>query len=147
MYNARPILAGLAIFLGLITFPFWYGMGKAAPAPEPNLDTPAIQQLQERECIEATAEMRARHMQLLNDWRNRVVRDSNRVYVARNGKKYDMSLQNTCLKCHANQAPPGQNLQVQAPSSQAQFCDTCHSYAGVKPDCWTCHIAPKEGRP
>lgn len=141
MYNARPIIAGIVIFLGLVTFPFWYGMGKAAPAPEPNLDTPAIQQLQVKECVEPTPDMRARHMQLLNDWRNWVVRDGNRVYVAENGKKYDMSLQNTCLKCHASPTPSDR-----MESNQTQFCDTCHNYAGVKPDCWSCHIDPREGK-
>ncbi|KKM09742.1 menaquinol oxidoreductase [Clostridiales bacterium PH28_bin88] len=146
MYNERPILAGLAIFLGLITFPFWYGMGKAAPAPEPNLDTPAIRQLQVKECVEATTEMRARHMQLLNDWRNWVVRDGNRVYVAENGKRYEMSLQNTCLECHSSRHQPGQAQPVTAQPNQAEFCDTCHNYAGVKPDCWTCHVVPKEER-
>ena len=34
MYNKGIIMAGLAVFIVLVTFPFWYNLGKAAPAPE-----------------------------------------------------------------------------------------------------------------
>ena len=43
---------------------------------------------------------------------------------------YDISLAGTCMKCHSN---------------KAEFCDRCHDYAGVSPDCWSCHVAPQEG--
>lgn len=132
MYNARPMIIGLAVFIGLTTFPIWRALEKAAPAPEPELDTPAIQQMPEKLCVEATPTMRARHMQLLGDWRAGVVRDGRTVYAGQAGKKYEMSLQKTCLKCHAN---------------KDKFCDQCHDYAGVQPDCWTCHIAPGENKP
>lgn len=133
MYNAKQIIPGLIIFIGLATFPLWYNMGKAAPAPEPKIDTPVIQQMAQKQCILPKAEMRTGHMQLLNDWRTEVVRNGNRVYVAFDGKKYNMSLQNECMKCHSN---------------KTEFCDKCHTYAGLKADstpyCWTCHVAPKE---
>jgi hypothetical protein len=35
-----------------------------------------------------------------------------------------MSLEDTCFKCHSN---------------TSQFCDSCHTYAGVQPYCWDCH--------
>jgi len=86
-----------------------------------------------KQCIMPKAEMRTGHMQLLNDWRTEVVRNNQRVYVAEDGKQYNMSLQNECMRCHSN---------------KSQFCDQCHTYAGLKlnsvPYCWTCHIAPKE---
>jgi len=41
MYNRGKILAGLVIFLALLTFPFWYGKGRTAPPALP-LDTPEI---------------------------------------------------------------------------------------------------------
>ena len=34
MKDKNKILAGLAIFIALISFPFWFNLGKAAPAPE-----------------------------------------------------------------------------------------------------------------
>lgn len=129
MYNGRSILAGLIIFIAVVTFPFWYGSGKAVSAPDPQIDTPSIRALEQKKCIEATAYMRSVHMHLLRDWRNHVVRSGKRVYVAEDGKMYNMSLQNTCMSCHSN---------------KSQFCDRCHDYAGVKPNCWSCHIEPKE---
>ncbi len=131
MYNAGKILIGLAIFFGLATFPFFYNMGKAVAKPDPKLDTPEIMKLakQDRKCVEPKEFMRAEHMQLLNNWRDSVVRDNVRVYVNSEGKKFDMSLQNTCMRCHSN---------------KKKFCDECHNYMAVKPYCWDCHIAPKE---
>jgi hypothetical protein len=135
IYNAKQIIPGLIIFLGLITFPFWFNMGKAAPPPEIKIDTPVIQQMAAKQCIMPKADMRTGHMQLLNTWRTDVVRNGLRVYVAADGKQYNMSLQNECMKCHSN---------------KTQFCDQCHVYAGLElgsvPYCWTCHIAPKEAK-
>jgi hypothetical protein len=74
--------------------------------------------------------MRAEHMQLLDVWRDSVVRESKRIYVNPEGKEFNMSLSNTCLDCHSN---------------KAEFCDRCHDYASVQPYCWSCHIEdPKE---
>jgi len=133
IYNAKQIIPGLIVFLGLITFPLWYAMGKTAPPPDIKIDTPVIQVMEVKQCIMPKAEMRTGHMQLLNDWRTEVVRNNQRVYVAEDGKQYNMSLQNECMRCHSN---------------KSQFCDQCHTYAGLKlnsvPYCWTCHIAPKE---
>ena len=135
IYNADKIIPGLIIFIGLIAFPLWYNMGKAAPPPTPKIDTVEIQRMQQKQCVLATADMRTEHMQLLNEWRNSVVRDAKRVYVAKDGKQYTMSLQNECMRCHSN---------------KSQFCDVCHNYAGLKTDstpyCWTCHVAPKENK-
>jgi len=135
LYNAKRIIPGLIIFLGLITLPLWYNMGKAAPAPQPKIDTVAIQRLAQKQCVLPKEQMRTEHMQMLNDWRTQAVRNGKRIYVAFDGKQYEMSLQNECMKCHSN---------------KSQFCDTCHTYAGLKTDstpyCWTCHIPPKESK-
>jgi len=129
MYNGGKILAGLVICVGLFTFPIFYNMGKTAEAPKPDLNTPAINAMDEKRCVESKEYMRANHMQLLNNWRDSVLRDGNLVYESTSGKKYVMSLQNTCMHCHSN---------------KKEFCDKCHTYANVTPYCWTCHIAPKE---
>lgn len=131
MHDAGKIIPGLIIFAAIVTFPFYYNMGKAVARPEPKLDTPAIQELKEKRCVESKEFMRANHMQLLNQWRDAVVRDGNNVYIGSNGKKYTMSLQNTCMKCHSN---------------KKNFCDSCHKYVAVRPYCWDCHIAPKESK-
>ncbi|MBC7358827.1 MAG: sulfate reduction electron transfer complex DsrMKJOP subunit DsrJ [Desulfacinum sp.] len=123
MYDSGKIIPGIILFVGLFTFPLWSNMGKAAPAPKPELPKT------EKVCVMDTAFMKTEHMVLLNDWRDKVVREANRVWVGPDGKEYQMSLQNSCMQCHA---------------SKAKFCDQCHNYAGVKPYCWECHLEPKE---
>jgi hypothetical protein len=63
MYNAGKIIIGLVVFVVLMTFPFWYNAGKAAPAPE--LKMPE----KEKQCVESKAFMRAKHMELIDTWR------------------------------------------------------------------------------
>ena len=127
MYDKGKVVAGLVILVVLVTFPFWYNLGKAAPAPEPKLVGKAAQAGQQ--CVESKEYMQAEHMQILNDWRDTVVRDAKRIYVNSDGKKFEMSLSNTCLDCH---------------TEKAEFCDKCHNYASVAPYCWDCHVDPKE---
>jgi hypothetical protein len=127
MNDKGKIVTGLAIFVAMVTFPFWYNLGKAAPAPEVVLTEQAKAAV---ECVMPKAEIRTEHMQLLDVWRDTVVRDGQRLYVNAKGKKFDMSLSNTCLECHSN---------------KKDFCDRCHTYASVDPYCWDCHIDnPKE---
>ncbi len=129
MYDARKIIPGLVIFVGLITFPMWSGQGKGSSPPDLKLDTPAIRSLAEKRCVEPKEYMKANHMQLIDSWRDEVVRNGRREYTASDGKTYEMSLSQTCLNCHSN---------------KEQFCDRCHNYESVKPNCWSCHVAPKE---
>jgi hypothetical protein len=125
MYNAGKILTGLVLFVALVTLPFWYGAAHGKLNEQPKLEKPA----KATRCIEDTAYMRAWHMDMLNQWRNAVVRDNERIYTASDGKQYKMSLTGTCLQCHAD---------------KAKFCDQCHSYVGVQPYCWECHVTPQE---
>jgi hypothetical protein len=127
MYDTGKVIVGLLIFLGLLTFPIWYNVasGKGAVKPDPKIVT------SEKACVEAADYMKAEHMDLLNDWREIVVREGRRVHVAPSGRKFEMSLSNTCMSCHSN---------------KSEFCDECHDYLGVDPYCWDCHIEPKEGR-
>jgi hypothetical protein len=131
LYDGGKILIGLVVFVAFATFPFYYNIGMENKKPEPKLDTPAILQLpeQDRKCVETKTFMRTEHMQLLNNWRDSVVRNDNRQYISSTGKRYIMSLQNSCLGCHSN---------------KKKFCDECHNYMAVKPYCFDCHIAPKE---
>jgi hypothetical protein len=41
-------------------------------------------------------------MKLLIQWRDEVVRQNQRVYIATDGKEYEKSMANTCMKCHAD---------------------------------------------
>jgi hypothetical protein len=127
MTNAGKIIGGLVVFLILMTAPLWMNalsdVSVAAPVvdPPPNGST---------ECVENVEYMRSFHMDLLNEWRDEVVRENKRDYVSTtNGRTFDMSLSRTCMDCHSN---------------KAEFCDRCHNFTAVSPYCWDCHVEPKE---
>jgi hypothetical protein len=130
MSDKNKIIAGLVIFFLVLLFPFWFnlifGAADASTAPEAKLTDKAKEA---ETCIAETDHMRTEHMQILDEWRDTVVRDGKRVYVAEDGKEYEASLSNTCMDCHSN---------------KEEFCDSCHNYASVDPYCWDCHTYPEE---
>jgi hypothetical protein len=123
MYDAGKIILGIVVFLVLITFPFWFTLALGNPDYQPEPEMPSGR------CVEEREYMVHWHMDLLNDWRDSVVRDGNRMYVSRDfGDRYEMSLTRTCMSCH---------------KSKEKFCDRCHDYTAVDPYCWDCHVEPK----
>ncbi len=124
------IAAGLVLFVGLVTFPFWHYLadGQALP-PDLKLSLPAS----EKECVAPIAVMKSSHAKLLGEWRDLVVRQNIRTYTAYNGRILNISLTGTCLQqCHAD---------------KAAFCDRCHDYSGIPGlYCWDCHVDPKSVR-
>jgi hypothetical protein len=124
MFDAAKILVGLGAFVGLISAPAWYGAGKSGQPPELQKPTTA------KQCIEPTAFMRARHMELLDGWRDAVVRRGEKVYVSSDGTHHEMSLTGTCLRCH---------------EEPDKFCNRCHAYAAVEAFCWDCHQKKRRG--
>ena len=127
MFDSGKVIAGLIVFLILVTAPLWYGAISGRGGEVPELVLPV--ELEGQDCIRDTEYMRASHMDLLNQWRDDVVRKGERVYEAPDGRRYVMSLQNTCMSCHYN---------------KTEFCDRCHDYMSVEPYCWQCHVEPQE---
>ena len=125
MRDTGKIVAGLVIFLAAVTSPLWYHLATGTATAPPELELPPG----ETACVESTAYMRSLHMDLLNEWRDDVVRRGDRSHTAPDGKDYDKSLSRTCMKCHSN---------------KEAFCDRCHNYTGVNPYCWECHVEPME---
>jgi len=153
MNDKSTIFAGLAVFVVLVVFPIWHALlvGGDAVAPELELPDPSNSALFEKSedyhCVER--KMVARHIGLLDQWRDAVVRgEGQRQYHKSEdfpGKQYEMSLTKTCMGCHTN---------------RETFCYRCHEFANVLPFqplqesaiaqptqrgvlCWDCHIAPK----
>ena len=125
MYNKLTIIPGLIIFVLFVTFPLWFNaFSKASTVPKVELPPGG-----EKQCVASAAEMRASHMVMLNDWRDSVLRDGQRTPVTVAGKEYRRGLQLACMQCHTN---------------KEKFCDSCHTYASVKPYCWDCHLSPTE---
>ncbi len=120
MYNSDKVIPGIIIFVLFVTLPIWWNHGKTVAAPQPELP--------QGRCVESRAYMRSHHMQILNDWRNKAIRDGMRVYTASDGARFWIGLQGGCMKCHQD---------------KSKFCDRCHEFAAVKPYCWHCHIPPE----
>jgi len=137
-YDGKYIFGGLIVLLALVALPFLPNAGKAIPPPVRQLDTPVIQKLakKDRKCLMPTEWMRANHMQMLVEWRDKVVRSNEkgapdgRYFVTPDGRKFFASLTNSCLDCHSN---------------KDKFCDQCHNYVAVVPNCFGCHL--QEGKP
>lgn len=123
MYNKGTIIPGLIIFVLFVTFPLWFNaFSTASTVPKTELPPGG-----EKQCVAPVDEMRASHMVMLNEWRDAVLRDGDRVAVTVAGKEYRKGLQMACMECHTN---------------KEQFCDSCHEYVSVTPYCWDCHLAP-----
>lgn len=123
MYNAKYIWPGIILFAVLFTSPFWLNVG-SSEYKRPDIALP----LTEKECIESRDFMASEHMQLLDTWRDMALREEKREYVSTSGKVWEISLQNTCMSCHAN---------------KVDFCDKCHNSNSVDPYCWDCHVEPR----
>ena len=125
MYGKTNIVAGLAVFVLIVTGPFWLSLATQGAAVRPDPVLPAGR----TKCVESAEYMRSSHMDLLNQWRDRVVRKGQRKYVATDGAEYVISFTETCLGCHTN---------------KREFCDRCHGFVAVTPTCWNCHLEPME---
>ncbi len=126
MHDANKIIPGIVLFLLVISFPIWYNVASGQDAAPPILEKP----VNATKCVEDVEYMRVSHMQLLDSWRNEVVRNGNRIYVSNtDGTHHEMSLTKTCLGCH---------------ESREKFCTRCHDYMAVQPYCWECHVDPTE---
>ena len=85
---------------------------------------PVVQIEKGDKCVEDEDFMRRNHMKLLLHQRDETMHKGIRT------KKY--SFQN-CIDCHASK----KNNSVLG--SNENFCQSCHSYAAVKLDCFECH--------
>lgn len=78
-------------------------------------------------CVADTTVMRKNHMQFLLHQRDETMHKGVRT------KKFSL---NECVSCHANKDESGKYIPVTA---KGEFCQSCHSYASVKLDCFECH--------
>ena len=137
LFDGGKIIPGLLLFVLVVALPALYTCAAGGQKTQPTLVEPTPVEgctpgTKDCGCVEDRAYMRSYHMALLNDWRDTAIRDGKRFYISdRWGPQHPIpiSLTDTCLRCH---------------ESKADFCDKCHSYAGVEPYCWTCHLAEGE---
>ena len=89
---------------------------------------PVIKIHRGEECVEPEDEMRRNHMNMILHQRDKTVHQGIRT------TKY--SLKN-CVNCHADP-------QTNSVLGENGFCATCHEYAAVSIDCFTCHSSRAE---
>lgn len=122
MASLRIGLAALALALAAAAPSF-----AGTPKPSIVIERPG-------QCVEDAATMRRDHMKLLLHQRERTVREG--IRTARHSL-------NGCIECHASRRT-GSVLGEQG------FCQSCHSYAGVRLDCFECHrpsVKPAHAQP
>lgn len=124
MHKGGKITLGIIVFAVLFTSPWWINLFSGEPKDKPELEYPQGYD----QCLRETEYMTAFHMDMLNEWRDIVVREGGRM-AEYNGEMYEMSLTKTCFSCH---------------TSKKNFCDKCHEYVSVDPYCWECHVMPDE---
>jgi hypothetical protein len=125
MSDKVKITLGAIVFLALVAFPVWNRLFAAGDVTAPELEMPA----HASRCVESREFMIANHMDLLNRWRDAVVREGRTDYTSISfpDQTHRMSLTGTCLGCH---------------TSRDDFCTRCHDFANVEPTCWDCHLEP-----
>jgi len=99
----------------------------ADPAPVKSVTRvpqPVIEAARGEQCVEDPAFMRRNHMELLKHQRDDTMRGGIR------GAKYSLK---TCIDCHASKTTGS------VTAAGTNFCQSCHTYAAVKIDCFECH--------
>ncbi len=113
----------LACFLLLIAVspvPTFAHKGEAHPQRTP---VPSMVTESDGKCIAPPEEMRRNHMEMLKHQRDRTLRQ---------GIRGEPASLNACIECHASKKT-GSVL------GKGDFCESCHTYAAVKLDCFECH--------
>ena len=123
----RTIAAGLAV-LGLsLCAASWGADAPAAPLrASSRVAQPVIEPASGGQCVQDPAFMRRNHMAMLKHDRDATVRAGVR------DTQYSLK---ACIGCHASKASGSVN------AAPGDFCQSCHSYAAVKIDCFECHAS------
>ena len=119
----RVLRVGVLFALGLGSMAGMVGAAFAQTANAQGLQ-PLVEKARGGQCVEDPAFMRRNHMTLLKHQRDDTMRGG-----VRTGKH---SLK-ACVACHASTA--SQSVSADA----GDFCQSCHAYAAVKIDCFSCH--------
>ncbi len=105
-------------------------LGAAVPASAGGSLLPVIPEAQARVsetqgCVEPVDDMRKNHMEYILHQRDKTVHEGIRT------QQHSLV---ECINCHVSDAPDAPRV-----SSEEHFCNSCHTYAAVKVDCFQCH--------
>ena len=119
--NGIGALAGRiasAICLFALLLPALAIASDRVPKPIIEIDKPG-------KCVEDTATMRREHPDMLKHQRDQTMREGIRT------RRHSLK---ECVECHAS-AKTGSVL------GEKGFCQSCHDYASVRIDCFSCHAS------
>lgn len=94
---------------------------------------PALPKAKGGTCVDSPEVMRRNHFEFLEHQRDITLRQG--VHGAKVSLK-------ACVDCHATTGADGKAVPVNAPG---QFCQSCHEYAAVSIDCFSCHATTPQG--
>ncbi len=100
--------------------------------------SPKIPKGNAEQCVEPTQEMRVNHMEYILHQRDET------VYKGVRTKQHSFK---ECINCHTVKDDAGKAVNFK---DERHFCNSCHTYAAVKIDCFECHAstptAKKDGK-
>lgn len=121
-----PLLSNIKSLLGLALLSMAL-VGCDAGVPLSNLAPATAKAAQ---CVEPTADMRKNHMVYLDVHRDQTVIEGIRT------TKHSL---NECINCHVAPTREDGSAVHYADAKKDHFCASCHTYVGVKIDCFQCH--------
>ncbi len=101
--------------------------GCDASPPPTNL---AVAKQKADQCVEPTADIRKNHMVYLDAHRDKTVLE---------GIRTTQHSLNECVNCHVASTREDGSAVHYGDKQGDHFCASCHTYAGVKIDCFQCH--------
>lgn len=86
-------------------------------------------------CVEPTDIMRREHMNFILHQRDETMRKGIRGITAKHSLK-------DCIDCHVGYDDKNVAIPI---NDEGQFCQSCHNYAAVSIDCFSCHRTTPDG--
>jgi hypothetical protein len=108
----------------------WLAIGVPSAGAASSLE-PVIERASGGQCPADPAFMRRNHMDLLKHQRDDTLRGGVRQ------ERYSLK---ECVSCHASKTTHS------VTAADTNFCQSCHSYAAVKIDCFECHANQPQAR-
>ena len=127
-FRGVPRPFALVLLLGFLVGGVVHGGETSAS----RVSQPVIEAARGGECVSNPAFMRRNHMQLLKHQRDDTLRSGIRT------GQYSLK---TCIDCHASKTTNS------VAASDTNFCQSCHTYAAVKLDCFECHTNKPQVKP
>jgi len=99
-----------------------------------DVPSPTIPKGNAEKCVLPTDEMRVNHMEKILHQRDKTMHD---------GVRTEQFSFKKCINCHVVKDEAGKAVSYK---DERHFCNSCHTYAAVKIDCFDCHASTPNSR-